>query len=83
MKPETARLACSNLLPAGVPYEGGGFGAGLRIATGGAAQGELGWQGAASTFWRTQPSTGRIRILMTQFMPPTSYPLWDAVSAAV
>ena len=83
LKTDTARLACSNLLPPDVRYEGGGFGAGIRVATGGEDQGELGWQGAASTYWRTQPATGRIRILMTQFMPPTSYPLWDEVSAAV
>jgi CubicO group peptidase (beta-lactamase class C family) len=83
LKSETARMACSNLLPAGVPYEDGGFGAGMRMARGAGGSGELGWQGAASTFWRTQPSTGRLLLLMTQFMPPLAYPLWDEVSAAV
>ena len=32
LKPETVRLARSNLLPTGVTVEGGGFGAGMRVA---------------------------------------------------
>jgi CubicO group peptidase (beta-lactamase class C family) len=35
MRAETARLARSNLLPAAVRYEGGGYGAGMRVAAGG------------------------------------------------
>jgi CubicO group peptidase (beta-lactamase class C family) len=82
LKPETLRLACSNLFPAGVTTAEGGFGAGMRVRLGGAAAGELGWQGAAGTFWRAHPDRRRVLVLMTQHMPPTSYPLWDEVGAA-
>jgi CubicO group peptidase (beta-lactamase class C family) len=82
LKADAVRRACSNLLPADVAYEGGGFGAGMRVRTDGADRGELGWQGAASTYWRTQPSTGRLVLFMAQFMPPLAYPMWDEVSAA-
>jgi CubicO group peptidase (beta-lactamase class C family) len=82
LKPETVRLACSNLLPTGVTGAPGGFGAGMRVGLTGATAGELGWQGAAGTFWRAHPVRRRILILMTQHMPPTSYPLWDDVGAA-
>jgi CubicO group peptidase (beta-lactamase class C family) len=82
LKSETVRLACSNLLPAGVTGAEGGFGAGMRVGLTGATAGELGWQGAAGTFWRAQPARRRILILMTQHMPPLSYPLWDEVGAA-
>jgi CubicO group peptidase (beta-lactamase class C family) len=82
LKPETVRLACSNLLPRGVTGVAGGVGAGLRVGLTGRTAGELSWQGAAGTFWRAHPVPRHILILMTQHMPPTSYPLWDDVSAA-
>src|SRR3546814_14586370 len=56
MKPETARLAMSNLLTEGVAtrgsmIDGQGFGAGGRVALAGSPTGEgvYGWGGAAGT----------------------------------
>lgn len=78
LKPETVTMACSNLLPAGITLPDGGFGAGMRVRR----SGEIGWQGAAGTFWRAQPARRSILMLMTQHMPPTSYSLWDDAGAA-
>ena len=47
MQPATARLIRSNLLPDGVVYQGGGFGAGARVGP----TGTFDWGGAAGTLW--------------------------------
>ena len=84
LKADTARLAKSNLLPPNVDYEDGGFGAGMRSASGKTEQpaGSVSWAGAAGTFWRADPARRGTLILMTQHMPPTTYPIWSEVIAA-
>ena len=89
MKPETARAMRSNLLPAGVTYaQGGGFGVGARVVLPGADRrfgpaGSFGWAGAAGTYWWVDPARRGQVVFMTQFMPPTSYPVREELSAAV
>lgn len=87
MKVKTARLARSNLLPAPVRYQGGGFGAGMRVAAGGKtphdAAGAVSWNGAAGTMWLVDPARRFNFVFMSQFMPPTSYPVWTEVDSAL
>lgn len=90
LRPETARLARSNLLPPGVRYaSGGGFGAGARVAQPEADQrrfgapGTMSWSGAAGTVWWITPARRANVVLMTQFMPPDSYPIRDDLVAAI
>jgi CubicO group peptidase (beta-lactamase class C family) len=87
MRAETARLACSNLLPPAVRYEGGGYGAGMRVAAGGKtahdAAGAVSWNGAAGTMWLVDPARRFNFVFMSQFMPPTSYPVWTEVDSAL
>jgi CubicO group peptidase (beta-lactamase class C family) len=88
LKPETARLARSNLLPAGVAFAGGGgFGAGMRVVVSKDGRngpvGSIGWAGAAGTIWRVDPARRVNAVFLTQFMPPTSYPIWDEFPAAL
>jgi CubicO group peptidase (beta-lactamase class C family) len=86
LRPETARAARSNLLPAGVvapsnvtPGEAGrnsGYGAGMRVL--GAARGAKPFQsagtvshgGAAGTLWFADPTHKGTLVFMTQTMPP-------------
>ena len=87
MSAKSARLARSNLLPSAIRYEGGGFGAGMRVATGGKtahdAVGAVSWNGAAGTMWLVDPARRFNFVFMSQFMPPTSYPIWNEVDAAL
>lgn len=87
MRPDTVRLACSNLLPDGVAYDGGGYGAGMRVAAGGTmlrdAAGTVSWNGAAGTMWAVNRERRLNVVLMSQFMPPTSYPIWSEIDAAL
>jgi CubicO group peptidase (beta-lactamase class C family) len=87
MKRETARVARSNLLPPEVRYSGGGFGAGMRVAAGGPtphdAPGAISWNGAAGTMWLVDPARRLNFVFMSQFMPPTSYPVWTEVDVAI
>lgn len=87
MRPATVRQARSNLLPAGVDYSGGGYGAGMRVAAGGMtphdAAGALSWNGAAGTMWLVDPARRLNFVFMSQFMPPTAYPIWAEAGAAL
>jgi len=87
MAARSARLARSNLLPDGVSYDGGGYGAGMRVATGGSkpqdAPGAVSWNGAAGTMWLVDCKKKLNFVFMSQFMPPTAYPIWDEVPAAL
>lgn len=91
LKPETARLAMSNLLPAGVTFGGigggtggttapvpMGFGAGgsVYLADGpGVSKGTYGWGGAAGTIAFVDP-VRRIRgTVMVQYFPAEQWPL--------
>jgi len=75
------------LLPAAVRYEGGGYGASMRVAAGGPtahdAAGAVSWNGAAGTMWLVDPARRFNFVFMSQFMPPTSYPVWTEVDAAL
>ena len=79
MRRETARLAHSNLLPAGVGtgdtfLRGAQFGAAMSIATEASARpgetpvGAYGWGGAASTLFWVDPANQAAFVLMTQVM---------------
>jgi CubicO group peptidase (beta-lactamase class C family) len=87
MTAESARLARSNLLPASVHYEGGGYGAGMRVANGGKtahdAAGAENWNGAAGTMWLVDPTRRFNFVFMSQFMPPTPYPIWSELDSAL
>ncbi len=70
MKPETARLIRSDILPADLTAEGGGFGFGGWVARPGhRRQGEFGWSGAAGTQGWIDPERGFAATLMIQAMP--------------
>jgi CubicO group peptidase (beta-lactamase class C family) len=89
MKPETAALAMSNLLPAGADTSmlGGlthsdgllGFGAGgsvyLRDAPGAQSKGTYGWGGAAGTLAWVDPVKNIRGTVMVNFMPSEHWPL--------
>lgn len=97
MKPETARLAMSNLLPAGADTSllGGvtkvagqlGFGAGgsvyLADAPGVAGKGTYGWGGAAGTVAWVDPVKGSRGMVMVNYMPSDHWPLRDDLNKAL
>lgn len=70
MKPETARLIRSDILPADLTAEGSGFGFGGWVARPGhRRQGEFGWSGAAGTQGWIDPEKRFAATLMIQAMP--------------
>lgn len=70
MKPETARLIRSDILPADLTAEGGGFGFGGWVARPGhKRQGEFGWSGAAGTQGWIDPEQRFAATMMIQAMP--------------
>lgn len=89
LKPETVRLAMSNLLPAGAdtsalgPTSGAGgklgFGAGgsvyLEDLPDGPSKGTFGWGGAAGTLGWVDPVRKVRGTLMVNYMPITQFPL--------
>jgi len=81
MKPETAALGMSNLLPSGVDLKGSwvekqGFGAGGRVGIGTAAspKGTYGWGGAAGTSGFVDTVRGFRAGGYTQYMPSNAHP---------
>jgi CubicO group peptidase (beta-lactamase class C family) len=99
MKPETAALAMSNLLPAGVTFGGigggtggamsakMGFGAGgsvyLEDVPGGASKGTYGWGGAAGTIAWVDPVKKVRGTVMVQYFPAEKWGLRQSVPAAL
>lgn len=96
MKPETVKLALSNLLPPGVRFTsataGGddgtaGYGAGgyvlLTDRASGAGRGTYGWGGAANTTAWVDPVRGMRATIMTNIFPPDALPLDQEVGAAL
>lgn len=99
LKPETARLAMSDLLPAGVRFEGiggttggtsaavpMGFGAGgsVYLADGnGFSKGTYGWGGAAGTLAFVDPVRRTRGTVMVQYFPADQFPLRRDVGAAL
>jgi CubicO group peptidase (beta-lactamase class C family) len=81
LKPETARLAMSNLLPAGAStknsfVEGEGFGAGGRVSlpTSPTGEGIFGWGGAAGTIGFVDRKRGCRVGGYAQYMPAEALP---------
>lgn len=92
LKPGSARLAMSNLLPPGVAgFMGGGFGAGGRIVGTGATDGEsrlgspgsFGWGGAAGTLWYVDPAKRTQMVYMVQHLPGEAYKTADRLGTAI
>jgi CubicO group peptidase (beta-lactamase class C family) len=89
LKPETVRMARSNLLPAGVSGpQGAHFGAGMGVAspdsavTGEYPVGAFGWGGAAATTMWVDPGLDFQVVFMTQIYPANSYPIWRDIRRA-
>lgn len=81
MAPETAALAMSDLLPAGVSTDGtfatgAGFGAGGRVGKG-AFEGTFGWGGAAGTVAFVDSRRKVRAVLMAQYVPSNVYPFHE------
>ncbi|GAA0297376.1 serine hydrolase domain-containing protein [Sphingomonas oligophenolica] len=96
LKPETAALMMSNLLPAGTDTSllnkmgnlgALGFGAGgsvtLADLPGGAAKGTYGWGGAAGTAAWVNPATHRRGTIMVNYFPGEKWPLRPQILAAL
>ncbi|WP_010185076.1 serine hydrolase domain-containing protein [Sphingomonas sp. PAMC 26605] len=98
LKPATAKLAMSNLLPTGVIYPGAvsatggttnpqGFGAGgsvtLNDAPGGPANGTYGWGGAAGTIAWVDPVNQVRATIMVNYLPGDKWPLRAESTKAV
>ena len=94
MKPETAALGMSNLLPAGVFFPGfdpahpehQGFGAGgsvtIAATPGGPGVGTYGWGGAAGTIAFVDPAKHLRGAVMVNYFPADKWPLrTDTVKA--
>lgn len=85
MKPETVRLAMSNLLPAGVAYPpSGGFGAGAGVVMPGVRSdngGEGVWSavGASSTYLAVDPLRRGTVLFLAQYMPGRRVPMAEAL----
>ncbi len=97
MKAETAKLAMSNLLPAGVFFPGAvaatggttqpmGFGAGGSVSIndtpGGVPKGTYGWGGAAGTIAFADPVRKVRGTVMVNYFPGETYPLRNEVLPA-
>lgn len=99
MKPATAALAMSNLLPPGVVFGGlgagtggnmtaeMGFGAGGSVylvdVPGGAGKGTYGWGGAAGTIAFVDPGRKARGTIMVQYFPGEKWPVRQEVLAAM
>ena len=81
MSAETAALAMSNLLPAGIKTEGtfiagAGNGAGGRVGVG-AFEGTFGWGGAAGTVAFVDTKRKLRAVCMAQYVPSNVYPFHE------
>ncbi len=99
MKPETARLAMSNLMPPGVTFQGlgqgtggtqganQGFGAGgtVYLADGpdSPGKGTYGWGGAAGTIAFVNPVTKMRVTAMVNYFPAEKWPLRQDIARAI
>jgi len=96
LKPETVRLAMSNLLPSGVRITSNitpasvmaqGFGAGgelfLEDVPGGVGAGTFGWYGAAGTIGFFDPKKNLRVTVMVNYFPGLKWPLYADVVRAL
>ena len=85
MKPETVRLALSNLLPPGISYPAtGGFGAGAGVVMRGVrsdngSEGVFSAVGASSTFFSVDPLRRRTSLFLAQYMHGRNVPMMEAL----
>ena len=77
-KAASVRLGLSNLLPAGVQYPGGAFGAGAE-----SNPTKFGWVGAAGTAWWIDPTRRANVLFMTQHLPWGTYKVWEELNEAM
>ncbi len=81
MKPETARMIRSDIMPAGVRFtDGGGFGFGGRVVTpdtrgANDGLGSYAWSGAAGTVFVMDPARRAVIVMMIQIIPGETYPI--------
>jgi CubicO group peptidase (beta-lactamase class C family) len=93
LKPETVRIARSNLMPPGPVFgmlgKPNGFGALMQVVLpggelpGAEPAGSYGWSGAAGTSMWIDPVNEIAAVLMVQFMPAGAYPIYLEARAAV
>ena len=84
LKPETARLIRSDILPAGLEANSGGHGFGGWVAREGHKRaGEFGWSGNASTQGWIDPSHRFAAVLMMQALPYRSIDVLTPLRAAI
>jgi CubicO group peptidase (beta-lactamase class C family) len=86
LRPETVRLARSNLMPPGTSFDklgrANGFGAFMQVILpdgalpGAEPAGSYGWSGAAGTTMWIDPVNEVAVVVMVQFMPASAYPLY-------
>ncbi|MDP3800614.1 serine hydrolase [Brevundimonas sp.] len=84
MRPETARLVRTDIMPAGLDSYGNGFGFGGYVARPGAWNaGEYGWDGAAGTKAWLDPVRDYAAVVMVQFFPWGALPISTETRAAI
>lgn len=84
LKPETARLMRSDILPQGLEANGGGHGFGGWVAREGHKRaGEFGWSGNASTQAWIDPAHNFAAVLMMQALPYRSIDVLTPLRAAL
>lgn len=84
MRPSTAELIRTDILPAGLTADGGGYGFGGWVARPGHRRaGEYGWSGAASTQAWIDPSRRFAGVMMIQAMPYGAVDLIGEVRPAI
>ena len=84
MRPETARLVRTDIMPADVNADGNGFGFGGYVARPGAWNaGEYGWDGAAGTKAWLDPVRDYAAVVMVQFFPWGALPISTEAREAI
>ncbi|WP_421728728.1 serine hydrolase domain-containing protein [Brevundimonas sp.] len=84
MKPETARLIHSDVMPPALSQDGNGYGfGGFVVRPGSSDAGQYGWDGAAGTKAWIDPARRYAAVMMVQFFPWGAIGIANEVRAAV
>ena len=84
MKPDTARLIHSDIMPGNLSQNGNGYGfGGFVVRPGQADAGQYGWDGAAGTKAWIDPARRYAAVMMVQFFPWAEIGIANEVKAAV
>ena len=84
MKPETAQLIHSDIMPTNLSQDGNGYGfGGFVVRPGHADAGQYGWDGAAGTKAWIDPARRYAAVMMVQFFPWAEIGIANEVRAAV